>query len=119
MTYYDAAETVELQGINGPRIAANQQANPGAAGSGAYMTKQADTAAYYADLAGGQGRAGGPAVVRIDVPEKQWTNFVEKHGIQVETEIPRGPSVGSTETLIPMEHIDEFNEFADFSIHYP
>lgn len=117
MTYGEALEVVENQGLSAPRIAANQALNPGAAGSGAYITSQEATAGYYADLAGLQGRGLGPAVVRMEVPTQQFNAFAARTGISVETPIPRGPFPGASETLIPMQHIGEFNGMCTFCMH--
>jgi hypothetical protein len=118
MTYGEASEAVEAQGFNPDRIAANQTLNPGAAGSGAYLTTQEATAAHYAQLAGMQGRGLGPAIVRVDVPSDQFNLFVQTHNLDVETLIPRGPFPGATETLIPMEHIETFNAMGTFTLHF-
>ena len=117
MTYGEALETVEVQGLSAQRIGTNQALNPGAAGSGAYITSQEATAGYYGDLAGLQGRGLGPAVVRIDVPTGQFNAFATRTGISVETPIPRGPFPGATETLIPTQHIGEFNGMCIFCLH--
>ena len=117
MTYGEALETVEMQGLSAERIAANQALNPGAAGSGAYMTSQEATAVYYGELAGLQGRGLGPAVVRMEVPTAQFNAFAARRGISVETAIPRGPFPGATETFIPMRHIGEFNQMCTFCLH--
>ena len=118
MTWGEAQEAIAAQGLSAERILANQTQNPGAAGSGAYLTSQAATAEYYADLAGYQNRGLGPAVVRIDVPSAQFSAFAESRGIRVETPIPRGPFPGATETLIPPEHIFDFNGMGTFTIHF-
>lgn len=118
MTYGEALEVVENQALNAGRIGANQALNPGAAGSGAYVTSQEATAGYYAELAGLQGRGLGPSVVRMEVNTAQFNAFAAKHGISVETVIPRGPFSGATETLIPMQHIGEFNGMCTFCIHW-
>jgi len=117
MTYGDALETVEAQGLSAARISANQALNPGAAGSGAYLSSQEGTAAYFGDLAGVQGRGLGPAVVRMEVDTAEFNAFAARNGISIETLIPRGPFPGATETLIPMHLIDEFNALASFFMH--
>jgi hypothetical protein len=116
-TWGEAAEVVQNQALDAGRIRANQLLNPGAAGSGAYLTSQEQTAMYFADIAGHQNRGMGPAVVRIDVPTNQFRAFAARRGISVETPIPRMPAgFGSaTETLIPMEHIAEFNKMCTFA----
>lgn len=117
MTYGEALEAVQGQALSAERIAANQALNSGAAGSGAYMTTQEATAAFYGDLAGLQGRGLGPAVVRMEVPAEQFSSFAAARGFPVETPIPRGPSPTATETLIPMEYIQEFNAMTTFFLH--
>ncbi len=116
-SYLEALEAVEAQGLNAERIAANQALNPGAAGRGAYLTSQRATGNFYADLVGGQGRGLGPGLLRIEVPTSQWNAFAARVELSVETPIPRGPFPGATETLIPMEHIEEFNQMAKFFLH--
>jgi RHS repeat-associated protein len=117
MTYGEALEAVEAQGLNAQRIAANQTLNPGAAGSGAYLTTQEATAAYYADLAGLQGRGLGPAVLRMEASTAEFNAFAARWGVRIETPIPRGPFAGATETLVPMEGIGGFNAIFHFFLH--
>jgi RHS repeat-associated protein len=118
MTYGEALEAAEAQALNAERIAANQALNPGAAGSGAYLTTQEATAVHYGQLAGLQGRGLGPAVVSIEVSTPRFTSFAATHGIEIEVAIPKGPFPGATETLIPLEHLEEFNNMSTFKIHF-
>jgi hypothetical protein len=80
---------------------------------GVYMTSQYSTAQYYADLAGG-GRAGGPGIITITVPERRWQRFVLTHGIPVEVPVPTPPQPGQTETIIPFGAMPEFERFATY-----
>lgn len=118
MTWGEAMEVVQNQGLSAERIAANQALNPGAAGSGAYITSQEATAGYFADLAAHGGRGLGPAVVSMDVSAVEFNAFAARNGIAVETPIPRGPFPGATETLIPLENIAEFNSICTFCVHW-
>jgi hypothetical protein len=59
-----------------------------------------------------------PAVVRIQVPTAQFRAFAASRGIDIETLIPRGPFPTATETLIPLEHVGDFNDMATFSLHF-
>ena len=116
MTWGEASEVVQNQALDASRIAANQRLNPGAAGSGAYLTSQEKAAVYFGEIAGHQGRGLGPAVVRMDVPTSQFSAFAARRGISVETPIPRMP-FPATETLIPMDYIAEFNSMCTFCFH--
>ena len=113
----EAMEAVDAQGLNASRIAANQRLAPPMSGPGAYLSTQLVTAAHYAGYAGIQGRALGPAVLRIGVSGVRFNRFALRCNICVETPIPRPPFLGATETRIPFEHLTEFNGMARFSIH--
>ena len=116
-TYRDAVEVVENQALNATRIAGHQAANPGAAGSGAYITSQFATAHHYAQLAGLFGRAGGPGILRLEVMAADFATFAARHGLEIETVIPRGPFPGSTETLIPQSLVEDFSAIARCFMH--
>jgi RHS repeat-associated protein len=115
MTWGALQEVVDNQALDADRIRANQAAMPPANGPGAYLTQQEDTARYYADLAGGNGRGMGPGVLRVEVPSDQFDEFARRHGLEVETPVPQPPTPGQTETRIPMENFDEFDRMATYS----
>ena len=114
-TWGDAMEVVDNQAIDAARIVRNQASAPPASGPGAYLTSQEDTAKYFANLAGGSGRGMGPGVMRIDVPRAQFEEFAVRCSICVEAPMPQPPLPNMTETLIPFEHLPEFNSMATFS----
>jgi hypothetical protein len=116
-TFGAASEIVDDQALDLERIMRTQAANPGAKGPGVYLTTQEKTANYYADLAGGGGRGLGPAVVRIEVPTKDFDAFARAHGITPETPVPQPPFPGQTETMIPFEHVEEFDRMARYHMH--
>jgi YD repeat-containing protein len=102
---YTAAEVLENQAINLERLAEHQSGK--SFNSGLYTTTQESTANYYADLLFARGRAGGPATLKIEVPQKSFSDFAQSRGIAIETPVPRLP--GQTETFIPMQHLNDFN----------
>jgi RHS repeat-associated protein len=109
-TYYDALETVENTAFNLERILQRQAAAGHASDRlGLFLTSQEQTAGFYADLAGIQGRAGGPGMLRIEVPRAQFESLMGRYGIQYEVPVPRPPFPGQTETLIPPAAAAEFN----------
>ncbi len=116
-TYYDALETVQNGAFDAARLAQRQAS--ASYSPGLYLTSQEATANYYADLAGGglRGRGGGPAVLRITVPQDQFGALMQKYGIQLEIPVGRPPFPGQTETLIPPSAIDEFNAIMNVSHH--
>jgi hypothetical protein len=85
-----------------------------------YTTSQEETAAYYADLLFNKGRAGGPAILKIEVPSQAFGEFAAERGLGIELPVPRPPFPGQTETFIPFEHLDAFNNLPGikFSLHY-
>jgi RHS repeat-associated protein len=111
---YAAMEMVDNQGVNIERLAAHQADKSFA--SGLYTTSQEATANYYADLSFGYGRAGGPAIVKIEVPTSQLNDFLSTNNLSFETPVPRMP--GQTETFIPMQNLPDFNNLdLNVSIH--
>ncbi len=58
----------------------------------------------------------GPGVIRADVPSDTFNEFAESYGIEVERPITRPQWPGQTETLIPFEGVDEFDQFARYSL---
>lgn len=115
-TYLEALETVQNQAINLERIAARQQMYPGIQQGYLYVTYQLSTAAYYSNLAGGQGRGLGPGIIKMEIPTKQFQAFARKYDITLDTPVPRPPVLGQREIRIPFEAIDEFNHITRFSI---
>jgi hypothetical protein len=115
-TWGDANEVIDNQKFDLDRVAANQRLNPPASGPGIYLTTQQETAQYYADLAGGGGRGLGPAVIRISVPGGWWSSFAARNNIKFEGRVPNPPTGdGETETIIRIQHADEFSRAATFS----
>jgi RHS repeat-associated protein len=114
-TFYDYLETVATQHIDWIRIMTNQS-NFGFDRDrfGVYFTSQITTAEYYAGLVGAQGRAGGPGIVRVSVPENRFRRFTVFHGIAVDVPIPQSPLPGQTETVIPFAALPEFEMFATY-----
>ncbi len=83
---------------------------------GMYFSSQYSTAAYYANLVGGDGSGGGEGIFSAIVPEKRFGIFAAKYGIAVEVPVPQAPTPGQTETLIPYNAIPEFDTFARYSL---
>ncbi|MBO0798681.1 MAG: RHS repeat-associated core domain-containing protein, partial [Blastocatellia bacterium] len=112
---YTAMEAVENQAINIDRLAAHQADK--AFAPGLYTTSEESTAAYYADLNFNRGQAGGPAILKIEMPTSVWEDFTASRNISIETPVPRMP--GQTETFIPIQHLPAFNDLPGlkFSIH--
>ena len=115
-TYLEALETVQNQAINFERIAARQWLYPGIQQGYLYVTYQLSTAAYYSNLAGGQGRGLGPGIIKMEIPTKQFRAFTRKSYITLNTPVPRPPILGQREIRIPFEAIDELNHITRFSI---
>jgi RHS repeat-associated protein len=113
-TYGSALEVVQDQAFDVGRIMQNQALMPPASGPGVYMTTQETTANYYANLAGGGGRGMGPGVIRIEAPTSGWNALASKYGLQFETPVPQPPFPGQTETILPFQIVDEFNQLAKF-----
>jgi hypothetical protein len=114
-TYYDALETVQNGTFDAARLA--QQQASASYSPGLYLTSQESTAGYYADLAGLQGRGGGPGMLQVTVPQSDFSALMQKYGIQYETDVVRPPWPGQTETLIPPSALDEFNAMMSVSHH--
>jgi RHS repeat-associated protein len=116
---YTGSETVENQAVDLERLQAHQTGK--AFAGGLYTTSQQQTAAYYADLLFANGRAGGPAILKIEVPSQAFNAFATERGIGIELPVPRPPFPGQTETFIPLEHLDAFNKIPGirFSFHNP
>jgi RHS repeat-associated protein len=115
---YTAEEIIENQAVNLERLASHQTGK--SFSGGLYTTSQEETAAYYADLLFNKGRAGGPAILKIEVPSQAFGEFAAERGLGIELPVPRPPFPGQTETFIPFEHLDAFNNLPGikFSLHY-
>jgi RHS repeat-associated protein len=105
--YYDALQVIQDRGFD-PAAVASRQASASHT-PGLYLTMQLSTARYYADLAGGQGRGGGPATLAITVPRSAFETLAARYGIALETPVTRAPTPGQTETNIPPAAINAFN----------
>jgi len=115
-TYLEALETVQNQTIDLERIIARQRLYAGTQRGFLYVTSQFATAAYYADLAGGQGRGLGPGIIKMEIPIKRFRAFARKYDVTLDTPVSRPPFLGQTEIKIPYEAVDEFNQITQFSI---
>jgi hypothetical protein len=80
------------------------------------MSSQEATANYYANLYFATGRAGGPAIVKIEVPSETFAEFAVARNIGIETPVPRPPTPGQTETFIPARYLGEFNKLRGLKI---
>jgi hypothetical protein len=114
-TYYDALETVQRGAFDAARLAEIQ--TTASYDPGLYLTTQLETARYYADLAGLQGRGGGPAILRISIRADDFLRLIVEHGIMFESPVSRPPFAGQTETLIPPLAIPEFNAMMRVVLH--
>ena len=114
-TYYDAAETVQNGAFDASRLAQTQAS--ASYSPGLYLTSQEETANYYSELAGYQGRGGGPGTLQVTVPQSDFDALMQKYNIQYETPVVRPPVPGQTETLIPPAAIDEFNNMINVTHH--
>ncbi|MEL7484676.1 MAG: hypothetical protein AAFN41_10005 [Planctomycetota bacterium] len=121
-SYYDAAEIVAQQGFGPEQIARQdrlQELYPSALGEkGFFLTTQLWNAAHWAGQAG-QGRGGGPAVLRAEVPAEEFSALAASFGIQVERPMVQAPQPGATETLLPFLATPPFNTMASFSLIEP
>jgi len=102
-----ADEMVTNQSVNIDRLASYQSSK--SFDSGLYMSSQESTANYYSDLLFNGGQGGGPAIVQIDVPAESFNDFVNSSGISVETPVPHPPVPGQTETFVPLNQLNGFN----------
>jgi hypothetical protein len=114
-TYLEALETAQNQAIDLERILVRQRLYAGTQRGFLYVTSQFATAAYYADLAGGQGRGLGPGIIKMEIPTKQFRAFARKYDITLDTPVSRPPFPEQTEIKIPYEAVDEFNQITRFS----
>lgn len=119
-TYGAAMEVVADQSFDVQRIRQLQDL-VGSQRKGVFITKQQGTARFYADIAGGGSHAGytrglGPAVIRIEVPQNKFDDWILQHNISVETLVPNPPLPGQTETFLPFDSVDDFEAFARFML---
>ncbi len=52
---------------------------------------------------------------RLRVPREQFESFVERHRIDVETLVPRGPTANAMETVVSLAFSEEVNAMSVFS----
>jgi RHS repeat-associated protein len=116
-TSFEADEAIERQALNVERIAAHQSSNPVAAPGNVFITSQLWTAEWFADWIDGGGF--GLGILRIVVSAEAFQAFVSTHGIQVETPMPDPPLPGMTETRIPFQYANEFDQIARYSLVEP
>src|SRR5262249_42733275 len=117
-TISSAIEIIESQEIHVGRILGHQLLDAYPVNrQGVYLTSQQWTAEYWAQLAAhvGQRRGWGPAVVKIEVPAKNFNLFAQQFNIPIEVPIPNSPLPGMTETLLPFHSVPEFNGIAEFN----
>jgi hypothetical protein len=111
---YAADEAIERNAFNVEAILRVQAARGTAHDSGIYLTTQQDTAREFSNYNYGEGQSGGPAVLKIEVNRAQFTAFAKQAGIDVEAPHPDAPGV--TETRIPFDAAEQFNDLAAFSL---
>jgi RHS repeat-associated protein len=114
---YVAMEMVDNQAVNIERLAAHQADK--AFAKGLYLSSEEATANYYSDLLFATGRAGGPSIVKVEVPTQAFNDFAAARNIAIGAPVPRPPVPGQTETFIPMQSVPDFNNLPgiQFTIH--
>jgi hypothetical protein len=111
-THYDAAETVQNQAINTHRLSERQADNPFLDyGTGLYMTKVKATANYFAQYQGKYGRQGGAAILRIQIPKRNWEHLLLTGAIE---DAPISGLPGHFQSFVPTMLVTYFNVFAHF-----
>jgi RHS repeat-associated protein len=123
-TYYEAldAESSGLLDLN--RVMDRQRAAtaPPRLGTGLYFTEALDppaqgTATFWADVHGGSGTGGGPAVLEARIPRVAWWWLRRQPGVAERVPQPNFPNLPSTrETFVPEALSPWFNERATWRI---
>jgi hypothetical protein len=75
-------------------------------GAGFYMSESVVTATDYAYIRGGNGRNGGPALVKIDISESRWDYLV---GLGARDSSPVSKRPGQVQSFVPFYLIELFN----------
>ena len=110
-TYYEALEASEA-GLNLDVVLGRQHsaAAPPRLGPGLYLTEALEppvqgSAPYWADVHGGSGSGGGPAVIEGSIPRLSWLWLRRQPGVQSAVEQPNFPSRPSNlETYVPEQN---------------
>ena len=121
-TYYEALEASDSGLLNIDQIIARQRSAtaPPARGPGLYFTETLypgveGSAPYWADVHGGRGVGGGPAVLEARLGRAQWWWTRRQPGVVSgarQADVPVAPS--TLETFIPPEVAPQFNQSAAF-----
>jgi hypothetical protein len=101
------------QAINVERLATHQGGK--AFDPGLYVTSQEATARYFSSIYE-NGIGGGPAVVKLVVPAREFREFAAARGIYIEALVRQPPVPGQTETFIPMIDLKDFNKIPGLQI---
>lgn len=123
-TAYEAAEAEANNLINLDRVLGRQYAAeaPPRLGPGLYFTEALEppaqgTAAYWADVHGGSGRGGGPAVLEARIPRVSWWWLGRQDGVVSSVPQPDFPVTPSTlETFVPEGLAPWFNQRANWRV---
>ena len=123
-TYYEALDAESSGLLDLGKVIARQQAAeaPPRLGTGIYLTEALDppaqgTAAYWADVHGGSGTGGGPAVLEASVPRWAWWWLRRQPGVAERVPQPNFPDLPSTrETFVPEALSPWFNERATWRV---
>jgi RHS repeat-associated protein len=123
-TYYEALEVQENNLINLDQVLGRQHAAtaPPRLGPGLYFTEVLEppaqgTAPYWADVHGGSGRGGGPAVLEARIPRTSWWWLNRQEGVVSGVPQPDFPVTPSTlETFVPEGLAPWFNQRATWRV---
>jgi RHS repeat-associated protein len=111
-THYDVVETVQNQAVNIERLMARQSNAILDLGPGLYLTGSRQTAQIFAELQGGFGRQGGPAVLGAEINRFRWWWLRWHYGARGNVPISHMP--GHYQDHVPYEGINYFNRYAYF-----
>jgi RHS repeat-associated protein len=123
-TYYEALTTEQNNMIDLDVVLGRQRnaAAPPRLGPGLYFTETMEppvqgSAGYWADLHGGSGTGGGPAVLEARIPRLSWWQLGRQEGVVSRVPQPNFPLAPSTlETFVPEGLAPWFNEQASWRV---
>lgn len=123
-TYYEALEAENNNLINLDQVLGRQHAAeaPPRLGPGLYFTEALEppaqgSAPYWADVHGGSGRGGGPAVLEARIPRISWWWLSRREGVVSGVPQPDFPVTPSTlETFVPEGLAPWFNQRANWRV---
>ena len=121
-TYYEAEQAVGEQLIDLDTVFGRQRAAaaPPRLGTGLYFTEALEppaqgSAPYWADLHGGTGRGGGPAVLEGSIPRWRWWSIQRRPNVVSGVEQPNYSGPSTLETFVPEAVAPQFNQGATWT----